>query len=97
MTHTEYETFRASFDEFMMVEGLANLSTISKEPYFSWRPCDCCKRTLGGNRYDANGYNPVTKEVQDGYRICEDCMYYAEYGKLDDMSMLGIKKSRSLE
>jgi hypothetical protein len=62
------------------------------EPYFSWHRCDCCGSSLGGNREFATGYNPTTKEVQE-YSICEDCVYYAEYGRLDDMTMLSIEES----
>jgi hypothetical protein len=57
-----------------------------QEPWFSWRPCECCRRSLGGNREHATGYNPTTKEIQE-YDVCEDCIYYAEYGQLDDMTM----------
>lgn len=56
------------------------------EPFFSWSPCDCCQSPLGGNREHATGYNPTTKEIQE-YTICEDCAYYAEYGRLDDRTM----------
>jgi hypothetical protein len=96
MNKQEYAEYEASVAEFFESEGLANLSIISEEnsePYFSWIPCDCCGRPEGGDRYDANGYNPTTKEVQDGYAICTDCMYYAEYGRLDDMTMYGIEDS----
>jgi hypothetical protein len=98
MTKREYAEFEANFAAFMEREGLANLSTVSEEegctePYFSWRPCHCCGSHLGGDRYDCNGYNPTTKEVQDGYSVCQDCVYYAEYGVLDDMTMLEIERS----
>jgi hypothetical protein len=62
------------------------------EPSFSWRPCDCCHRPLGGNREFATGYNPTTKEVQE-YEVCTDCAYYAEYGQLDDTTMMEIEDS----
>jgi len=60
------------------------------EPHFSWIRCDCCDRNEGGDRYFARGYNPKTKEIQE-YDICSDCMYYAEYGVLDDMTMMNIE------
>lgn len=60
------------------------------EPYFSWRCCDCCGSSLGGNREFATGFNPTTREVQE-YSICEDCAYYAEYGRLDDTTMLEVE------
>ena len=61
------------------------------EPFFSWQPCQCCGSSLGGNREHATGYNPTTKEIQE-YTICEDCAYYAEYGRLDDRTMAEIKE-----
>ncbi len=62
------------------------------EPYFSWSPCDCCNTHEGGNREDATAYNPITKEIFQ-FTICEDCAYYAEYGRLDDMTMDDIENS----
>ncbi len=62
------------------------------EPFFSWTPCDCCQRPLGGNREHATGYNPTTKEIQE-YTVCEDCVYYAEYGRLDDTTMMEVEES----
>jgi hypothetical protein len=59
------------------------------EPFFSWRRCDCCGTSLGGNREHATGYNPTTKEIQE-YTVCEDCIYYAAYGQLDDQTMLEV-------
>lgn len=60
------------------------------EPFFSNRPCDCCKTYLAGNRCHATGYNPEEKQIQE-YDVCEDCVYYAEYGQLDDQTMMEIE------
>jgi hypothetical protein len=60
------------------------------EPFFSWRPCECCRRPLGGDRQHATGWNPTTREIQE-YDICVDCLYYAEYGRLDDTTMLELE------
>ncbi len=94
----DYEAYKKDVAAFFEREGLDCLTTVSEEegctePYFSWRSCDCCGCHLGGNRYDCNGYNPTTKEVQDGYSVCEDCVYYVEYGQLDDMTMMRLEKS----
>lgn len=100
MNKQEYQEYEQSVADFFEREGLSNLSADSNvyeegciEPHFSWSRCDCCNRPLGGDRTDCNGYNPTTKEVQDGYSICCDCYYYAEYGRLDDMTMLEIEDS----
>jgi len=57
------------------------------EPSFSWGTCDCCGTSLGGDRYFATGYNPIEDEIYE-YSVCMDCIYYAEYDELDDMTML---------
>jgi hypothetical protein len=58
------------------------------QSYFSWSPCDVCRRPLGGDREDCIGYNPTTKKIQGDYRVCTDCIYYNAYGQLDDMTMM---------
>jgi hypothetical protein len=63
------------------------------EPFFSWSACDCCGTTLGSNREDAHGWNPATREIQT-YTVCEDCVYYAEYGQLDDRTMMEIEQEK---
>lgn len=67
------------------------------ESHFSWSPCDCCQRPLGGDRYPANGYRPPDEGETKGecleYNICTDCVYYAEYGRLDDTTMMNIEDS----
>ena len=60
------------------------------EPYFSNSTCDCCGAEPG-DREDATGYNPATRQVQR-YSICLNCVYYAQYGWLDDATMAEIEK-----
>ena len=96
MNKKEYNNYITRVELFFNNEGINNLSQITDddgdcEPYFSSTNCDCCNRSLGGDRYDCNGYNPETKEVQK-YSVCTDCVYYAEYGQLDDMTMMDIIK-----
>jgi hypothetical protein len=81
MNKKEYADYEANVAEFFS-HGLRNLSSKS-ESFFSWSPCDCCGG-LAGNRYECDGYNEKTKEVEEYSCICEDCVYYAEYGRLDD-------------
>ena len=89
----EYNEYKKRFAHFMKIEGLNNLSQQDPESeyYFSHWPCDCCSRPLGGDRMECNGWNPTTKQVQSDYSICTDCYYYAEYGILDDMTMMKIE------
>jgi hypothetical protein len=72
-------------------EGCGNRDCFN-EPFFSRSPCDCCGTSLGGDREHATGWNPTTKEIQE-YTICTDCVYYAEYGRLDDTTMLEVEGS----
>lgn len=95
MTKQEYAWYEAAVAKFFS-HGLHNLSTKSDdngicEPFFSWRACQCCDSSQGGDRYECDGYNDTTKEVEEYDCICEDCVYYAEYGSLDDTTMSQIK------
>lgn len=83
---TDYEAYKKEVDEFFKREGIENLSTEGEPSFSSWS-CDCCGGHLAGDRYNASGYNRKENEVYE-YTICQDCMYYAEYGQLDDMTML---------
>ena len=78
-------------------EDLANCLSCNEEidhdDHFSWHSCNCCGTTLGGSRIHASGFNPKTQEIQC-YSICVDCEYFAEYGQLDDMTMLEIEESK---
>jgi hypothetical protein len=51
------------------------------EFFFSWRPCQCCGDTLGGNRLECNALikhiqPDGTHELvnQDVYDCCESCV-----------------------
>lgn len=93
MTRDEYENYQSSVAHFFESEGITNLSCGKNcEPYFSWSSCDCCGSLLGGDRHDVTGWNPTAKEVQE-YSVCSNCVYYAEYGQLDDQTMLEIEAS----
>ena len=91
----DYMEYQKAVNDFFKREGIMNLSPVcnedeTNEPFFSWTPCECCGRPLGGDRETCSGYNPKTKEVYE-YDVCLDCVYYAEYGELDDMTMMSIE------
>ncbi len=48
------------------------------EGFFSWRGCDSCGSTLGGNRYPAH-------YIEDGEilhcDVCEDCLFFHANGE----------------
>jgi hypothetical protein len=92
MTKEEYKEYEYNVEQFMFLNGLDNLTRIDneQEPYFSWMPCECCGSRLGGDRIDASGYSK--SKVAYEFSICTDCEYYAEYGQLDDMTMLDMEE-----
>ena len=107
MNKIEYKMYQKAVNSFFDREGIINLSAeigedpeheciicgelVGCDPYFSWSSCECCGSRLGGSRYHATGYNPKTKEAYC-YEICIDCMYYAEYERLDDLTMLDMEE-----
>lgn len=93
MNAQEYADYEKEVEEFLKKEGIENLTITGEEPSFSWCHCDCCRSSLGGDRYNATTWNPTTNEVQE-YSICSDCVYYAEYGELDDQIMMEIEDSK---
>jgi hypothetical protein len=80
----------AEFDGGACPECGKDAGEFPTEPHFSRRPCECCERPEGGDRYDANGYNPMAEAVQE-YQVCPDCVYFAEYGRLDDTTMAEVE------
>jgi hypothetical protein len=85
----DYQEYKTRVEAFFKRERILYLSfNLDEQSYFSNVKCDCCARPLGGDRYDCQGYNPSNNEIQDDYSICFDCIYFAEYGTLDDMTML---------
>lgn len=67
-------------DDFMKKEGINCLTTRDLDPHFNHNDCDCCG-SLPGNRYKCSGYNPTTQQIQDGYSICPECLFIANYGE----------------
>lgn len=62
-----------------------------REPFFSWRSCDCCGSALGGNREHvlfATQLNGLFNA-----NVCSNCVYYLAYDRLDDTTMLEIETS----
>jgi len=88
--------FQKRVENFMESEGINCLNIDpegDQEPHFTWSRCECCKRPLGGVRYNCVGFNPEKHQVQGPYEVCPDCLYYIEYGQLDDMTMMNIKEN----
>jgi len=60
---------------------------MASEGHFSWAQCDFCGSTLGGTREPAHAR---IDDVIHHFDICCDCVYYVNYGRLDDLTMLEI-------
>jgi hypothetical protein len=100
----QYEQYQADVAAFIARDGLSFLSTgtwdyqgehdeprpenWNDEPWFSWTPCECCGCPLGGNRWYLHARDKENLIAQ--YVICEDCVYYVEYGCLDDATMARV-------
>lgn len=65
---------------------------LAGEPCFSHFDCDCCGSGLAGNRYPAHGLLSFSGSGRESrmihLNVCEDCLYYLNYGKLDDLTMI---------
>ena len=98
MNKREYKQYQKAFSDFFEREKLDTFSPIEQEsePYFSWRPCEVCNSPLGGDRQDYHGSNCETNEIVGPYSVCSDCVYYNEYGTLDDQTMLEIDYNEDL-
>jgi hypothetical protein len=105
MTAAEYDDYVWRVNDFMERERINCLNPeIADEDTGEWiescfsrHDCECCQRPLAGARVECGGYNPTTKEVQGGYQVCHDCVYFATYGKLDDDTMWQVEKDRARE
>lgn len=93
MTKTQYADYEKAVEHFHARNNLSGACSPKHsepepgfEPYFSWRPCECCGSHLGGDRED---YTFATNDNQIiEASICVDCVYYLAYGQLDDMTMM---------
>jgi len=89
---TDYEAYQKTVAEFIEQEHLSFISAgvENNDPWFSGRPCECCQSALGGMREHMHAIEEES-QIQVEYTICEDCVYYLNYGRLDDTTMLRIE------
>jgi len=99
MTRQEYAEYVDSVKHFAYGHGCdaSTLTDDGQEGYFSWEPCYVCKRSQGGTRHDCAALSfPLpdgSREVLHPSGVCDDCIYFAVYGRLDDSTMLEIERS----
>ncbi len=58
---------------------------ITPEAWFAKSPCEACGTRWAGNRFPLHGVNDDNSIVH--LDVCDDCVYYSEYGRLDDQTM----------
>lgn len=95
MTKSEYSAYEAAVQAFFRAEQITHVASITDKPSFSWAACECCKRPEGGMREEVKGVPLDGRSTPLVYEVCEDCIYYIEYGRLDDATMLDIEASAS--
>lgn len=82
MTKAEYAEYEERFAAGLKYHGANRIST-GDSAGFSASRCDLCNRHYAGDRFEAEA-GPFDLEV------CTDCAYYAEYGQLDDLTMISL-------
>lgn len=60
---------------------------IYDEGSFSWRACDSCGSSLGGDRYAAHG--DINGELTH-FAVCVDCMIYHANGDLPNFDAITV-------
>jgi hypothetical protein len=89
MNKKEYREYQGRVKNFLESEEIEfiSLKDYEADPYFSHCHCECCDSGLGGDRYI------MVADSGLEYEVCQDCLYYLEYGKLDDRAMMEIEES----
>lgn len=96
MTRTEYAEFQARHLGFKNSYKVQQMSG-SGETVYEFRTCPCClgaadrfELTTGVKLYRGDGARRKRPDVVAMGLVCEECLYYEQYGQLDDMTMLDI-------
>jgi hypothetical protein len=95
MNKTEYAKYQTAVAHFLKANNVKDSffgpSEETNESHFSWQCCECCRRPIAGNRetysFAVNQGESFTAD------ICQDCVYYLTYDRLDDAEMALIEKS----
>lgn len=91
-TQDDYRKFEKNFQLFVNDFKLSHLSTGS-ENTFSWDRCDCCQDDNGGDRFELFAHQDGNSEIVT-FSVCVDCLYYVNYGHLDDETMARIANTK---
>ncbi len=102
-TPDDYHEYQQRVAEFFQREGVDSIFGVSNaegEPdtnEFSKQPCDVCQRSLAGAREHYQGHQLFFPGHTLDFWICTDCVYYLEYGKLDDATMMAIGDAGNIQ
>lgn len=92
MTKAEYDDFVARFRNFLASNNYDGFACTNYEnEFFTSTPCECCRRSFGGNRHQVRAYRIGKPRIRTLYSVCDDCVYFNEYGKLDDETMPSVE------
>ena len=75
----------------------SDCETCKAQDEFSASSCEICGSPLAGGRFAVALIEPGTERESLIYSACADCMYYVEYGQLDDMTMMEIDESGAIQ
>lgn len=93
MTKAKYKAYEESVASFLKQNniraGCYGPTNDQDEGSFSHHQCGCCGSLLGGNRTNYTFVQNNGENFTDN--ICDDCIYYLEYGTLDDQTMLDME------
>ena len=96
MTKQEYQEYESKVETFFanwrIKPGLFSPSNENGETHFSKQACACCGDEKHGNRED---YSFCCLADCVVLPICGNCVYYLNYGKLDDQTMMEIEESQN--
>ena len=84
----KYEDFKKKIDNFKDINNCAGFNLVTdedgnSESYFSHIPCDCCGRSLAGDRYTCEIFDNKTRKVFE-IDICVDCLQYDAKGEVEN-------------
>lgn len=96
MTVKQYEEFKSRFGEFFDRNGVERMVVLSDPEEddddqtpavteFSKSPCECCGSHLFGYRNAAVIMYADDGTPDDRVDICVDCVFFNEYGKLENI------------
>lgn len=95
-TKSDYAAYCKAVESFLewnnVKPGCHSPTQDQSEGFFSWQPCECCGSTLGGNR-ETYSFAQTWGGIFEA-DICQDCVYFLAYGKLDDLTMMEIAEAK---